>query len=274
MERIRQSGKTIAFVPTMGYLHEGHISLMERGRMLAEILVASILVNPTQFGPGEDLSIYPRDIERDTALSEKAGVDFIFSPTAEELYPEGFETYISQEKLPEHLCGLSRPGHFRGVMTVVAKLFNIVKPHYAVFGEKDYQQLAVIRRMTRDLNFDTGIIGAPAVREPDGLAMSSRNSFLSPAQRESATALYRSLTDAREQVARGETDAIKIIEACTAAINTEKETDVEYIRICDPDNLEDLAVIDRPSVMAMAVRVGKTRLIDNVMLFPPGSGPG
>lgn len=272
MERIRQSGKTIAFVPTMGYLHEGHISLMERGRMLAEILVASIFVNPTQFGPGEDLSIYPRDIERDTALSEKAGVDFIFSPTAEELYPEGFETYISQEKLPEHLCGLSRPGHFRGVMTVVAKLFNIVKPHYAVFGEKDYQQLAVIRRMTRDLNFDTGIIGAPTVREPDGLAMSSRNKYLSETDRKSARVLFRCLSEAGRRVAEGETDAGRIIADSETAIRAEPETEIDYIKICHPGTLNDVAAIDQPVVMALAVKVGGTRLIDNLVLFPPGTG--
>ena len=272
-EQIRTSGQTIAFVPTMGYLHEGHLSLMKRGRKLADRLVASIFVNPAQFGPNEDLSTYPRDPERDATLAEDAGVDILFMPGEAELYPAGYETYIVQTHLPDHLCGLSRPGHFRGVATIVAKLFNITKPHFAVFGEKDYQQLAVIRKMTGDLNFDTEIIGAPTVREPDGLAMSSRNKFLSEKQRQSALILYRCLTEARRAVAEGETDPRRIIEKNEAAIKSEADTVIDYIKICHPDTLEDIDAIDRPVLMALAVKVGDTRLIDNLMLFPPGAGP-
>ena len=273
-EQIRRPGKTIAFVPTMGYLHEGHLSLMKHGRKVADCLVASIFVNPAQFGPNEDLSVYPRNPERDMSLAENAGVDILFLPTAQDLYPEGFETYIIQENLPDHLCGLSRPGHFRGVMTIVAKLFNIVKPQVAIFGEKDFQQLAVIRKMTKDLNFDIRIMGLPTVRESDGLAMSSRNKFLSQDDRQSALVLYDCLTKARERVSRGETDAGKIITACETAINSKNDTAVDYIRICDPETLNDLETIDKPAVMAMAVKVGGTRLIDNILLFPPGTEPG
>jgi len=271
-EKIRTSGQTIAFVPTMGYLHEGHLSLMTRGRQLADCLVASIFVNPAQFGPNEDLSTYPRDPERDAALAKEAGVDILFMPDEAELYPAGYETYIVQTHLPDHLCGLSRPGHFRGVATIVAKLFNITKPHFAVFGEKDFQQIAVIRKMTADLNFDTEIIGAPTVRDSDGLAMSSRNKFLSKKQRQSALVLYRCLTDARRAVAEGETDPRRIIEKSEAAINAEADTVIDYIKICNPDTLEDIDAIDRPALMALAVKVGDTRLIDNLMLFPPGAG--
>lgn len=273
-EQIRQSGKTIAFVPTMGYLHEGHLSLMKYGGNVADCLVTSIFVNPAQFGPNEDLSVYPRDPEKDMALAKEAGVDILFSPTAQDLYPEGFETYIIQEHLPDHLCGISRPGHFRGVMTIVAKLFNIVKPQVAIFGEKDFQQLAVIRKMTKDLNFDIQVMGLPTVRESDGLAMSSRNKFLSPDDRKSALVLYDCLTKARSGVARGATDAGKIIKTCETAINSKNDTAVDYIRICDPETLNDLETVDKPAVMAMAVKVGETRLIDNILLFPPGTEPG
>lgn len=273
-EQIRKSGKTIAFVPTMGYLHKGHLSLMVHGHKLADHLVASIFVNPTQFGPNEDLSMYPRDLKRDTALAEEAGVDILFTPGEKDLYPAGFETYVSQTALPEHLCGLSRPGHFRGVATIVAKLFNIVKPHFAIFGEKDFQQLAIIRKMVKDLNFDVEIIGAATIREPDGLAMSSRNAFLSETHRKSALVLYRCLTDAKQMAMAGEKDPQKIIDTCEAAIHAEADTAIDYIAICHPDTLEDVAVIDQPVVMALAVKVGSTRLIDNLMLFPPGSAPG
>lgn len=273
-ERIRKSGQTIAFVPTMGYLHKGHLSLMVHGSNLADHLVASIFVNPTQFGANEDLSKYPRDPERDAVLAEEAGVDILFTPHEKELYPAGFETFVTQEALPDHLCGLSRPGHFKGVLTIVTKLFHIVKPHFAVFGEKDFQQLAVIRKMTADLNFDTEIIGAPTIREPDGLAMSSRNKFLSESHRKSALALYRCLTEARRMVAEGETDPQKIIKMSEAAINAAAETAIDYIAICHPDTLDDVRVIDQPVVMAIAVKVGSTRLIDNRMLFPPDSEPG
>ncbi len=268
-DQIRRDGHTVAFVPTMGYLHEGHVSLMKEARRQADRVILSIFVNPTQFGPNEDLDSYPRDPARDMALAEKAGVDLVFTPDRNTLYPGGYETYVIQTQLPEHLCGLSRPGHFRGVMTIVAKLFNIVKPHCAVFGQKDYQQLAVLRRMTADLNFDVRIIGAPTVRETDGLAMSSRNKYLSESQRTAAVCLFRSLDAARDLAEKGATESAALIKTATAAIEAAADTQIDYITICDPDTLEDVAVIDRPVLMAMAVRIGQTRLIDNMMLTPP-----
>lgn len=268
-EQIRLRGETIAFVPTMGYLHDGHLSLMHEARRLGDRVVLSIFVNPAQFGPNEDLSKYPRDLERDLALAEKAGVDVVFTPAEKDLYPDGFETFVTQTRLPDHLCGLSRPGHFRGVMTVVTKLFHIVKPHYAIFGQKDFQQLAVIRRMTRDLNFDIDIIGCPTVREAGGLAMSSRNKYLSEIQRQSALSLYRALEDASRRVSEGETDPQAVIGSASATIEAAADTAIDYIRVCDPGTLEDLSAIDRPVLMALAVRVGATRLIDNMMLTPP-----
>ncbi len=262
-------GFTIAFVPTMGYLHEGHISLMEKGRQLADVLIASIFVNPAQFGPGEDYDAYPRNPQKDSALAQKAGVDVLFMPEKNQLYPEKYETYITQSNLPRFLCGLSRPTHFTGVMTIVAKLFNIVKPHYAVFGQKDYQQLAIIRKMTHDLNFDIKIVGAPIVREPDGLAMSSRNKYLSPEQRRSALALSRALAQAQQSVATGEIRASALIETAQKTITSVRETAIDYVVIGDPETLEEVSVIDRPVLMALAVKVGQTRLIDNCILSPP-----
>jgi len=267
-ERLRNRGEKIAFVPTMGYLHEGHLSLFKIGRKAGDCLVVSIFVNPAQFGPGEDLETYPRDFERDRALSKKERVDIIFAPTAEALYPDKFQTYVQLEQLPKHLCGLSRPVFFRGVATVVCKLFNIVKPHVAVFGRKDYQQLTVIRRMVRDLNLDIKIIGGPTVREPDGLALSSRNSYLTPEQRISALCLYRALSKARQLVGGGVKEAAGIIAAATELIHSQPGTTIDYISICDPETLDDMAVIDRPALMALAVQVGATRLIDNMMLEP------
>jgi pantoate--beta-alanine ligase len=242
---------------------------MRQGRRLADALVVSIFVNPTQFGPNEDLSKYPRDLENDMDLAREAGVDIVFTPSDADLYPDGFETYVVQTGLPDHLCGLSRPGHFRGVMTIVTKLFNIVKPHVAVFGEKDYQQVAVIRRMTRDLNFDINLVGAPTVREADGLAMSSRNKFLSESQRKTAPVLYRCLDEARRQVSEGEKDPQKIIAAGKALILAQKDTTIDYINIVDPETLKDVSSIKQPAVMALAVKVGETRLIDNLTLIPP-----
>ncbi|MCF8037211.1 MAG: pantoate--beta-alanine ligase, partial [Desulfobacteraceae bacterium] len=261
-EDFRRQGQPIAFVPTMGYLHDGHLSLLAAGRQMADILVASIFVNPTQFGPGEDYDNYPRDPERDRALAEKAGTDVLFMPEKAQLYPEGYETYVTQTHLPRLLCGLSRPTHFSGVTTIVAKLFNIVRPHYAVFGEKDYQQLAIVRKMAADLNFDTQIIGAPIVREPDGLALSSRNKYLSPQQRQSALSLNRALAEAQQMAAGGETRAERIIEKAFQIITAQPQTEIDYVRLCDPETLEDVAVIDRPVLMALAVHVGQTRLID------------
>ena len=265
-DRVRQEGKTVAFVPTMGFLHEGHLSLMKKGRELAEILVVSIFVNPAQFGPKEDLASYPRNIERDLELLVKAGVDIAFIPDEKEIYSKGFQSYVEMKNLPNHLCGLSRPVFFRGVATVVAKLFNIVKPHFAVFGQKDFQQLLVIKQMVKDLNCNIEIIGAPIIREKDGLAMSSRNSYLSPGQRIHALILYKSLKKAGEILKNGVRDSSKIIEEATALIKACPDTLIDYIKICDPETLEDIKMIEKPALMALAVKVGATRLIDNMIL--------
>jgi pantoate--beta-alanine ligase len=264
----RQVGQTIAFVPTMGYFHEGHLELMREGRLMGDTVVVSIFVNPTQFGPQEDFDAYPRDLERDLQMAENIGVDVIFAPDTKDLYPHGYDTFIVANKLPQHLCGVSRPGHFQGVLTIVAKLFHIICPHTAIFGQKDYQQLAIIRQMVNDLNFDIRIIGYPTVREKDGLAMSSRNVRLSPNQRDSALCLYQSLTKAKEFIAAGLTDPNQIISMTEAMIRSNPETDIDYIKICDPDTLDDVNRIDRPVLMAIAVKVGNTRLIDNMILSP------
>jgi len=267
-DRNRREGKTIVFLPTMGYLHEGHLSLMPEGLKHGDDLVVSIFVNPTQFGPGEDLDDYPRDLEKDIELTRQEGVDAIFAPDEKEVYGRRYQTYVSLEKLPNHLCGISRPIHFKGVATVVAKLFNIVKPHVAVFGQKDFQQLIVIRQMVQDLNFDIKIVGAPIVREPDGLAMSSRNTYLTPEQRMSALSLSKSLQNARRRVENGEKDAAKIIEAVSELINSHSETVIDYIAVCDPETLDDVKTIKKPVLMALSVKIGTTRLIDNMILEP------
>ena len=265
---LRNQGKIIAFVPTMGYLHEGHLSLMRLARSMADTLVVSIFVNPTQFGPGEDLSTYPRNFERDESLCLKENVDILFYPTAAEMYGHRFQTYIALEQLPHHLCGISRPAFFRGVATVVTKLFNIVKPHTAIFGQKDYQQLRVIRQLVQDLDLDIQITSGATVREPDGLAMSSRNAYLGASQRQSALALYQALCQTRSHLENGLTDAKALIRSAASLIQSFPETATDYIAICDPDTLEDIQIIDRPAVMALAVKVGNTRLIDNTMLLP------
>ncbi len=262
----RKEGKTVAFVPTMGFLHEGHLSLMKKGRELADILVVSIFVNPAQFGPNEDLATYPRNIERDLELLKKEGVDIAFIPDGKEIYPKGFQTYVELKNLPNHLCGLSRPVFFMGVATVVTKLFNIVKPDFAVFGQKDFQQLLVIKQIVKDLNLDIEIIGAPIVREKDGLAMSSRNSYLSPEQRIHALFLYKALKKAGEILKNGVRDSSKIIEEATALIKSCPDASIDYIKICDPETLEDVEIIEKPALMAIAVKVGATRLIDNMIL--------
>lgn len=267
-DRMRSLGKTIAFVPTMGFLHEGHLALIKEGRKLGDNLVVSIFVNPSQFSPEEDFESYPRDFDKDFELLQKECVDVIFYPDKKDLYQDGFQTYVELENLPKHLCGISRPIFFRGVATVVTKLFNIVKPHIAIFGSKDFQQLAVIRWMVRDLNFDIKIIGFSTVREPDGLAMSSRNSYLTPEQRINALSLYKSLKQSKKLVESGIKDAKKIIDAAYALIKSHPETVIDYIAICDPETLADMETIDRPALMALAVNVGKTRLIDNMILNP------
>ncbi len=263
---ISRENKSIALIPTMGFLHKGHLSLMREAAKLAKHLIVSIFVNPAQFAPDEDLEIYPRDFNRDIELCQKQGVDIIFAPDVSELYPENFQTYISLEKLPHHLCGVSRPEHFRGVATVVTKLFNIVKPDVAVFGQKDFQQLAVIKQMVSDLHLNIKIIGAPIIREPDGLAMSSRNVFLTPEQRLSALSIFKSLNNAKKLIKTGIIDSSIIIKKTADIIKSYAETNIDYITICDPETLEDILTINRPVLMAIAVKIGKTRLIDNMIL--------
>lgn len=259
-------GRTIALIPTMGFLHEGHLSLIHEGCRHGDEVVVSIFVNPTQFGPGEDLEAYPRSFERDCRLAEEAGATLIFGPEAGDLYGTAFQTYVTLEHLPAHLCGISRPVHFRGVATVVTKLFNIVKPHVAVFGQKDFQQLLVIRQMVRDLNFDIKIIGGPIVREHDGLAMSSRNNYMTPEQRTQALCLYKSILKAQEMVKNGVVDAEDISKAVSDIITSHEETAIDYISICDPETLEPIQKIEDSALIALAVKVGKTRLIDNMLL--------
>jgi pantoate--beta-alanine ligase len=262
----RCAGKRLVFVPTMGKLHDGHLSLVREGRRRGDLLVVSIFVNPAQFAPHEDFATYPRDPLRDRALLEKENVDILFSPSAETIYPRNFQTYIEVEQLSRPLCGPFRPGHFRGVATVVAKLFNIVRPHVAVFGSKDYQQLQVVRRLVEDLNFDVEILSHPTVREKDGLAMSSRNSYLSGEEKIAALSLHRSLKRAESLLRDGERQSRRIIEAARAEIDKEPLARVEYIALCDPENLEPVEVVGERALLALAVRIGRTRLIDNAVL--------
>jgi len=268
-KKIRESGGTIAFVPTMGFLHEGHLSLMRLGRSLADHLVVSIFVNPTQFGPGEDFATYPRNIEQDSKMVEKEGAAALFLPTAMELYPPDFETYLRLDGLSKKLCGRTRPHHFSGVATIVNKFFNIIRPNVAIFGKKDYQQLIIIRRMVRDLNMDIEIVGGPIVRESDGLAMSSRNSYLQKEQRIKALSLHQALTAAQKKVAAGVKSAATIKQEALHGINTHQDVDIDYVALCDPETLDDVTEIHGPVVMALAVKVGSTRLIDNMLLTPP-----
>ncbi len=262
---IKKESKTICFVPTMGFLHQGHVSLMEKGKPLCDELVLSIFVNPTQFGPDEDLDSYPRDIEKDLSLAEKAGVTAVFLPTKDVIYPENFQTRISLEYLPNYLCGTSRPVHFSGVATVVTKLFNIIMPDVAVFGQKDYQQLQIIRQLTKDLDFDIKIVAGKIIREPDGLAMSSRNAYLTKAQRVSALSLSQSLDMAKEMIEKGRKDAETIKKELNAFIHSFGETRVDYISFCNPETLEDTQNLKSPVLLALAVKVGSTRLIDNAL---------
>ena len=269
---MRLQGKTLSLVPTMGFLHEGHLSLMNRAKAASDVLITSIFVNPTQFGPNEDFGAYPRNLEQDVLSCQSAGVDILFTPEAADLYGSGYQTFISLESLPNHLCGLSRPGHFRGVATVVAKLFNITKPHIAIFGQKDYQQVLVIRRMVQDLDMDVEIIASPTIREPDGLAKSSRNTYLAPNERPAALSLSQSLLQSQRMIDAGVTDADTIVKAACVLIQSFDNTVIDYVSICHPESLEPLETIDGPALMALAVRVGKTRLIDNRILKPASAG--
>jgi pantoate--beta-alanine ligase len=262
----RRGGNIISCVPTMGFLHQGHVELLSVGREKGDRLIMTIFVNPTQFGPHEDYQRYPQDTEGDLDKARSAGVDAVFMPTVEEMYPDGFQSTVTVENITQYLCGKSRPGHFAGVTVVVAKLFNITKPHLAIFGEKDYQQLIVIKQMVRDLNMDIEIIGVPTVREKDGLAMSSRNNYLSPEERLSALSLKKGLDFAKKMVAEGERDSAKIKNAVRELILSHPFIEIDYITICDPEKLTDMENIDRPSLLALAVRVGKTRLIDNIIV--------
>jgi pantoate--beta-alanine ligase len=265
-EQRRREGMIIAFVPTMGYLHAGHISLMREGRKRGDVLVISIFVNPTQFGPGEDYDKYPRDLKQDLRLAQGAGVDIVFTPSVHEMYPEGFQTAVEVQRVTQNLCGASRPGHFRGVSTVVAKLFNIVKPHLAFFGQKDYQQLITIKQMVEDLNMDIEVIGMPTIREPDGLAMSSRNAYLNSKKRKEVLSLYRSLVKAEELFGQGERSAATILQEVRRIIEQENSVTIDYVNICDAHTLEDIDEIKGEAVIAVAVKIGKTRLIDNIIL--------
>lgn len=259
----KKAGLTVGLVPTMGYLHDGHKSLIVKAVAENDKVVVSDFVNPTQFGANEDLSSYPRDIQRDAALCEAAGADIIFHPEPEEMYYLDKCTFVDMDKLTKGLCGKTRPVHFSGVCTVVSKLFNIVTPDRAYFGQKDAQQLAVIKRMVRDLNFDITVVGCPIVREADGLALSSRNTYLNEAERKAALILNKSLTLGKEMIEAGEKDAAKVREAIIANIKTEPLAKVDYVEIVDNENLEPVKTIDVPCLVATAVYIGKTRLIDN-----------
>lgn len=262
----KRQGLSIGFVPTMGYLHEGHKSLMQAARANNDKVVVSVFVNPMQFGPNEDLESYPRDFEKDSALCESVGVDLIFHPEPSEMYVDGFCSYVDMNGLTTELCGKSRPIHFRGVQTVVLKLFNIVKPDRAYFGQKDAQQLAVIKRMVKDLNVDTEIVGCPIVREADGLAKSSRNTYLNPDERKAALILNRSLKLGRELIENGETDAKAVIRAISDSINTEPLAKIDYVDVVDFDTITPVDKIGKSVLVAIAVYIGKTRLIDNFII--------
>lgn len=265
-DEFRSAGYTVALVPTMGYLHEGHLELMRVGRKHSDKLIVSIFVNPAQFGPTDDFGEYPRDTEGDLKKAREVGADVVFMPSVEEMYPEVSQTKVHVEKVTQHLCGISRPGHFEGVTTVVCKLFNATMPHMAVFGQKDYQQLTVISRMVEDLNMDIEIIGVHTVREQDGLAMSSRNSYLNPEERKSALCLKKSLDLADRMFQDGEKTASVIGEAVESLINSHAFTEIDYVTLCDPATLEDIETLGDNNLLALAVRIGNTRLIDNCLL--------
>ncbi len=264
--KLRAEGKTIGCVPTMGYFHEGHLSLMREARRRCDVVEISLFVNPTQFGPSEDLEKYPRDLERDMRLAEEVGVDYAFVPEPGDMYPDGYSTYVNVEGLTETLCGSVRPGHFRGVATVVVKLLNIMLPHYAFFGQKDGQQLAVIKRLARDLNLPVTIVGLPTVREADGLAMSSRNEYLNPEERERATVLRRALSDVKLMILNGERDAARISEEGRSRIESEPGVNLEYFEVVSTKSMQPVSQIDGEVMIAAAARAGRARLIDNLVV--------
>lgn len=264
--RLRREGRSIGFVPTMGGLHDGHLELVRIARRRADKVIVSVFVNPTQFGPGEDYRRYPRDFARDRRLLARAGADYVFHPAAAEIYHRDHATSVDVERLTRHLCGAARPGHFRGVATVVAKLLNITAPDFAVFGRKDAQQVAVVTRMVRDLNMPVRIVVAPTVREADGLAMSSRNSYLTPAQRAEAPALIRALRLARQLIRTGERDAARLKRAMRRLVRTETTGSIDYVEIVDASDLTPVSRLDATAIAAIAVCFGRTRLIDNITL--------
>lgn len=268
----REEGLSVGLVPTMGYLHEGHKSLIDRAVEQNDRVVVSVFVNPIQFGPGEDLDTYPRDLGRDAALCEEAGASLIFHPEKEDMYFDDFCTFVDMEGLTKGLCGRTRPTHFRGVCTVVSKLFNIVRPDRAYFGQKDAQQLAVIRRMVRDLNFDLEIIGCPIIREEDGLAKSSRNTYLSPAERKAATILHKGLMRGEELIRKGEKEAAVIVREITETIRSEPLARIDYVEVVDFERIESIRTIEGTVLTAVAVYIGKTRLIDNFIITQQGDG--
>jgi pantoate--beta-alanine ligase len=263
---LRKDGKRIGFVPTMGYLHEAHLSLVRQAKTLCDKVVVSIFVNPTQFGPGEDFERYPRNEEGDKAKLDREGVDFLFMPGNAEMYPSGYQTYVEVTGVSKGLCGELRPVHFRGVATIVLKLFNIVKPHVAIFGEKDYQQLMVIKRMVKDLNFNVEIIPGTLMREEDGIAMSSRNTYLSPADREKARSIYRSLQKGKELFDSGERRVSSIVKTVEEVLRSKDGIAIQYVEIRDAETLEKIDSVNGPAVIAIAAMVGSVRLIDNMMI--------
>jgi pantoate--beta-alanine ligase len=268
-ERLRQAGKRIAVVPTMGFLHDGHLSLIRIAKMKADIVITTLFVNPTQFGPTEDLSQYPRSFERDLSLSNSAGTSFLFAPEASQMYPTGYSTYVNVEGITDLLEGKSRPGHFRGVATIVAKLFNLTKPHVAVFGQKDAQQVAVIRRMVRDLNFDLELLVAPIVRDADGLAMSSRNTYLNTQHRSEAPVLFKSLKLAEQRVKEGARERETIISEMKNLVTSSSSGEVDYISFADNYTLQEIETLQsgQSILISMAVKFGTTRLIDNTIIL-------
>lgn len=265
----RADGKTIGFVPTMGYFHEGHLSLMRRAKAECDLCVVSLFVNPTQFGPNEDYQRYPRDFHRDAAMAESVGVDLLFAPDVTEMYPEGYQTYVEVTEVTQRLEGAARPGHFRGVATVCAKLFNIVQADRAYFGKKDYQQLKVIERMVQDLNLPLEIVPCETVREPDGLAMSSRNVYLNPEERRAATVLYRALCAGRDVVLAGERDGEKVRQTIEEVLATEPLVQPEYVDVASAEDLKPLTTLRGEVLLSLAARVGVARLIDNLTVLVP-----
>jgi len=266
----KSQGQRVGFVPTMGALHEGHLSLVRAARQQCPFVVASVFVNPAQFGPNEDFAKYPRNLERDRQMLESEGVSLLFAPPVEEMYPAGANTFVTVEGLSDKLCGRSRPGHFRGVTTVVSKLFHIVEPDLAFFGQKDAAQAAIIRRMVRDLKFPTEIVVCPIVREADGLAMSSRNAYLDPAQRKQALVLFRALARLQTLVDQGEADSRNLIAAAKSVLADEREVRLDYVEVVNPESLEPVADVSKGALVAVAAFVGNTRLIDNLLLSGVG----